>query len=222
MNKNIEMIQIVAQAFKNFEESVVFVGGATVSLYLNLDVAEEVRPTEDVDVIVEITSTIEYSKLSEKLLKLKFNPDTSKGAPICRWKYLGITVDIMPVDKNILGFSNIYYKDAFNVYKTVNLPNGGSINILPLPYFLLTKLEAFQNRGIDDPRFSKDLEDIIAILNNGKDLGEIDLYPEIKDQLISKLKALFENKSCLEAIRGFLSSSEELDILRGRLKISTD
>jgi lipid A disaccharide synthetase len=69
------MIQEVAQAFEGLDQEVVFVGGATVALYLDLSTAEEIRPTEDVDVVIQIASAMDYSKFSEKLLKLKFNPD---------------------------------------------------------------------------------------------------------------------------------------------------
>jgi len=166
--QNIEMIQEVAKALQELNNDVVFVGGTTVALYLNSETAGEIRPTDDVDVIIEIFSAAKYSALSEKLLGLKFSPDLSKNAPICRWKYLGIIVDIMPLDEKVLGFSNKYYKSGFKHKEELKLPNGTTIFILPLAYFLATKLEAFFNRGAKDPRFSKDLEDIVALLSEAK------------------------------------------------------
>ena len=160
---NIEMIQEVVKALEELNKDVVFGCGSTVALYLNPDTAEEIRPTDDVDIIIEIFSAAKYSDLSEKLLKLKFSPDLSKNAPICRWKYLGIIVDIMPLDEKVLGFSNKFYKSGFKHKEVLKLPNGETIFILPLAYFLATKLEAFYNRGAKDPRFSKDLEDIVAL-----------------------------------------------------------
>ena len=82
---NIEMIQEVAKALDKLSEDIVFVGGATVALYLNLDTTDEIRPTEDVDIIIELASAAKYSVFSEKLLALKFSPDQSKNAPMCRW-----------------------------------------------------------------------------------------------------------------------------------------
>lgn len=130
-NINIAMIQDVASALGDLKDEVVFVGGATVSLYLDLEIADEVRPTEDVDVVIEITSSGKYQLLSEKLLKMKFIPDQSKGAPICRWKYLGTTIDIMPLDENILGFSNQFYKNGFKKRELFMLPDGNEIYIFP-------------------------------------------------------------------------------------------
>jgi predicted nucleotidyltransferase len=212
-NKNIEMIQVVSTALNNLDVPVIFIGGATVSLYLNLDTAEEVRPTEDVDVIIEILSSLEYSKLSEKLLKLRFMPDTTKGAPLCRWKYLGVSVDIMPMDEKVLGFSNTYYKEAFKIQNKVLLPNGEEIRILPIEHFLLIKIEAFKNRGLEDPRLSKDLEDIVAILKDGKEIDDLETMVSLK----SKLNQLFEDKSTVEAIRAFTSSAEEFNLIGERL-----
>jgi hypothetical protein len=50
---NIVRIKVVANALDTLKEKVVFVGGATISLYPDKPVLE-VRPTDDVDVIIEI------------------------------------------------------------------------------------------------------------------------------------------------------------------------
>ena len=52
---NITRIKAVANALDLLKEKVVFVGGATISLYPDKGrQVFEVRPTEDVDVIIEI------------------------------------------------------------------------------------------------------------------------------------------------------------------------
>ncbi|GAB2610263.1 hypothetical protein [Belliella aquatica] len=56
---NILRIKAVAQALQELSENVVFVGGATVSLYTDRN-SEEVRPTDDVDILVELVSYKEY------------------------------------------------------------------------------------------------------------------------------------------------------------------
>ncbi len=43
---NIAMIQEVARGLGDLKDQVVFIGGATVSLYLDIGAADEVRPTE--------------------------------------------------------------------------------------------------------------------------------------------------------------------------------
>lgn len=202
-NFNIEMIQNVAQALSQLDEEIVFVGGACVSLYIDLEVADEVRPTEDVDVVIEILTGGEYQKLSEKLIKKKFTPDQSVGAPLCRWKYLGMIIDIMPIDEKILGFSNRFYKEGIKHKVSYQLPDGKSISIFPLDLFLATKLEAFFNRGLDDPRFSSDLEDITALLLNAKNFKSILKIKNQIDFLQESLHRIFSDSNCVEAIRSF-------------------
>ena len=205
-NFNIEMIQNVAKALGSLKDEVVFVGGACVSLYLDLEVAEEVRPTEDVDVIIEIFSGGEYQKLSERLLNMKFSPDQSNDAPLCRWKYLGMTIDIMPIDEKVLGFSNKFYKKGIKKKASYTLPDGQSIFIFPLDYFLATKLEAFFGRGLDDPRFSSDLEDIVAILLDAKDFDSIQSTQNEIAYLKESFHKVFNSPDCVEAIKGFCPS----------------
>src|SRR5688572_24620237 len=100
---NIERIQTVALILKKLNKDVVFVGGATVALYAD-DIAAEVRPTEDVDVIIEIASRYVYHLLEEELWKAGFVNDKDSGI-ICRYIVKGITIDIMPTDTTVIGFS---------------------------------------------------------------------------------------------------------------------
>lgn len=218
-NLNIEMIEDVAKALGELKDKVIFVGGATVSVYLNLEVAEEIRPTEDVDVIIEITSQGDYQLLSEKLIQMKFSPDTSKGAPICRWKYLGLTIDIMPLDESILGFSNRFYKDGIKKAEVFKISNETSIKVLPLDLFLATKLEAFFSRGFKDPRFSSDLEDIVAILIDAKDFDAILRTKNEIKFLCESFKKLMNNPNCVEAIKGFIQGpvEEQFEIICKRI-----
>ncbi len=58
--QNIERIKIVYDALEEIAAEVVFVGGATVSLYADRP-AVEVRPTDDVDIMVEVAGYGEYA-----------------------------------------------------------------------------------------------------------------------------------------------------------------
>jgi hypothetical protein len=65
---------------------VVFLGGATLALLLTDPAVSEVRPTNDVDVIIEVLTYRHYIAISEELRQKGFREDTSPGAPICRWE----------------------------------------------------------------------------------------------------------------------------------------
>jgi hypothetical protein len=53
MHENLVRLKAVNQVLKDLNQDYVFVGGATVSLYAIDTAADMVRPTDDVDVIVE-------------------------------------------------------------------------------------------------------------------------------------------------------------------------
>ena len=57
MHEHIIRIRDIAILLKGLNRPFVFVGGATVALYANFpDRTEDIRPTEDVDVVVELLS----------------------------------------------------------------------------------------------------------------------------------------------------------------------
>ena len=116
MNKNIEMIDEVSILLDELTEKVVFVGGAVTSLLITGFARSDIRPTKDVDVIVEVTSYIEYSKLEENLSNKGFKQRINSQDPLCRWIIGNTIVDFMPTDTKILGFSNLWYNDAIQNY----------------------------------------------------------------------------------------------------------
>jgi hypothetical protein len=168
MAGNIDKVRAVAQALGDLKEQVVFVGVAVVELYADNPEVSDIRPTIDVDCVVDmqISTYLDYSNLEEELRKLGFTDDTSENAPICRKIYEGIIVDFIPANTDILGFSNHWYKDGITNKIFTTLPDGTSIYILPVEYFVATKLEALYSRGGKDFRGSKDWEDIVYVLDN--------------------------------------------------------
>ncbi|MDQ1085576.1 hypothetical protein [Siphonobacter sp. SORGH_AS_1065] len=66
--QNITRIKAVYLALEELGDEVLFVGGATVSLYKDRP-AEEIRPTNDVDILIELAHCNEYATIEEKLRK---------------------------------------------------------------------------------------------------------------------------------------------------------
>src|SRR5690349_1204821 len=137
---NITRIKAVYNALSDLKDTVVFVGGATVSLYAQRK-TEEVRPTDDVDVLIELWSC-NYSEIEEQLRQMGFVNDTESKL-ICRYKIHGITVDIMPTGENVLGFSNRWYPEGFKRAIDVSITDGCTVKIFSSPFFIASKLEAF-------------------------------------------------------------------------------
>ena len=69
---NREATKIIARALGELNERVVYVGGAVVSLYINDPAADDVRPTKDIDISLEIASIGELEKLRTLLTEKGF------------------------------------------------------------------------------------------------------------------------------------------------------
>ncbi len=151
---------------------IVFVGGATIGLFLTDPAAPEPRETFDVDVLTPETSRAAYSALEERLRSAGFTQPMNEGDPVCRWRIDGVTVDIMPPDESVLGFSNRWYPDIIRHARQTVLPDGTTIRRVTTPYLIASKLEAFHSRGKGDYRFSHDLEDIIILLDGRDEIVE--------------------------------------------------
>lgn len=208
---NLNMLETVARALGSFTQEVVFVGGATVSLYLQNPASPEVRPTDDVDCFIELSSYSSYAAIEQRMRKLGFEHDMSRGAPICRWLVGHIKVDVMPTDGAILGFSNRWYQNGAAHKLPLLLPDGQNIFILPAPFFVATKLEAFLSRGHGDYRFSSDLEDIITVIDGRETLlAEVRAAPsDLIEYLARHFGSFFESRDFPEVLEGFLPASRE-------------
>ncbi len=201
---NIIRLEQVAAALGDLKDKVVFTGGATVELYLSPTYRSRVRPTKDIDCIIEVRNRIDYSRFEESLRKHGFRDAalTIPGAPICRWLYEDTLIDFMPTDKSILGFSNRWFPEALQQLSSFRLPSGTEIAICSLPYFLAIKLEAFEDRGVKDPRTSTDLEDIVTLIDG---VAEIDSKlsnapASVKDYLKKQFRDLSVNEDFVEGI----------------------
>jgi hypothetical protein len=77
-------------------DELVFVGGCTTGLFITDSAAGGIRPTRDVDAIVDVASYSKYAALAERLRDLGLAEDTTPGAPLCRWRRDDLIVDVMP------------------------------------------------------------------------------------------------------------------------------
>ncbi len=203
---NLEMIKIVASKLDYLCDKVVFLGGAATSLLITNPVLYGIRSTLDVDVIIEISSRVEYYKLEDSLRELGFKQNIGENIPICRWTIDNILVDIMPTYSEILGFSNKWCPSAIKRSERIKLDDEIEINIVSAPYFLATKIEAFHGRGDKDYFRSHDLEDIITLLDGREELlSEIGSeLKELRTFLSQELGKFIQDNSFLESISGHL------------------
>ena len=201
------MVKHVAQRLDKLRDSVVFVGGAVVDLLITDAAAPAVRPTKDIDLIVEVVSLHDYYNLAELLRSLGFKEDAqAEGGPVCRWVIDDIQVDTMPVQGQVLGFSNPYYRSAVETAVRQELGEGLTIRLISAPCFLATKLEAFKSRGEGDFMGSSDMEDVIAVLDGRPEVIEEirDAPPEVRAFLVNSFAVLLGDDDFLDSLSGHL------------------
>lgn len=208
---NVEMLERAAERLGELLEEVVFVGGATVELWLTDEAAPEFRPTNDVDVIVEITTRREYHRFEKRLRTLGLEHDTESGV-ICRFKEPGseLLLDVMPTEASILGFENHWQAEAFSHAVPVSLPSGQEIGAIPPPFLLATKLEAFDSRGKEDFYGSRDLGDVVALVDGREELSaEIAAAPpRLREYVADRLLDLARNPRFENGVEGALTGPE--------------
>ncbi len=206
-----ELLCRVAPLLAKLRRKTVYLGGSTTHLHLTDPTAPQPELTDDVDVVVEVTSPVEFQvQLREELRSLGAKEDTSEDAPTCRWLINGLKVDVMSPNEEILGFSNRWYPVAIATAVRHTLPDGTNIDLIQGAVFLATKLEAYRDRGTDCLS-SKDVEDIIALLD-----GRLDLVPELQSLprelqgfVAEALSELHAESNFLYAVEGYLHEYPE-------------
>lgn len=202
---NREVIRRISLALGEMNERVIFVGGATIGLYINDPAAEDVRATKDVDITVEIASIGELESIREDLIKKGFK-QPPEDSVICRFRYDNIKVDVMSTKAVGWAPANPWFAKGFAQRETVQISDQ-MIQLLPLPYFIASKFAAHSGRGGKDPRTSHDFEDIVYVIDNRIDIVEqIDHAPnDVKPYLKEQLDLILNDSVMQEAILGNLS-----------------
>ncbi|MCP4186264.1 MAG: hypothetical protein GY763_01545 [Gammaproteobacteria bacterium] len=205
-NPNIEILSLAVEQLENLTDEFVFLGGCATGLLITDKAAPPIRVTRDVDAIVQVVSRAEYYRLSERLRNKGFSEDSSDGAPLCRWVSDAVILDVMPTNMEILGFGNEWYESAIEYATVFPLTESKNIQLVSTPYFLMTKLEAFDGRGQNDYMLSHDIEDIVAVID-----GRPELLAEI-EQSSSDLKVALSNR-----FRELRSDSRFIDAVYGHM-----
>jgi len=206
VNPNIEILQEAIDLLGSLAGELVFLGGCATGLLLTDPAAPSPRVTRDVDVIVEVGHLSGYHRFCERLKERGFTEDTGPEAPICRWRAGRIILDVMPTDPSILGFGNIWFARAFKEAQEVELPSGGTLRLLPAVYFLATKLEAFDNRGEGDFLLSRDMEDVVIVLDGRPELvNEVKAAKkDLRHYLVKRFSDLISDQNFIDALPGHL------------------
>lgn len=220
---NILLLSQVARRLGPLLPEVVFVGGATVSLYLTRQDLPPVRNTRDVDVIVEVASRVSYYAFAEKLRQQGFKEDVESDI-LCRWCVEDIIVDVMPLEASILGFTNRWYGETFATAEERTITSGISLRLATPPCFVATKCEAFAGRGRGDFLLSLDIEDIVTLVLGRTELQEeiAASSPAMRIYLATQFRDYLANPDFLDALPGHVLpdaiSQSRLPLVLQRMK----
>lgn len=130
INKGV--IRKIALALGELNEQVIYVGGATIGLYINDQAAEDVRPTKDVDISLSIANAGELEKIRETLIHKGFI-QTADEDVICRFRYDDIQVDIMNTKAIGWAPANPWFASGFDCRLPIII-EGQKIYIVPLTF----------------------------------------------------------------------------------------
>ncbi len=217
---SLELLELAAARLADLLPEVVFVGGATVTLWITDPGAPPVRPTKDVDVIVEVDTRGAFHDFEARLRERGFAEDQEDGV-ICRWRHArsGLVLDAMPADGILLGFENRWQGAAIPHAVARTLPSGTVIRAVSPPYLLATKLEAFKGRGGGDFLGSRDFGDVVAIVDGREELPHevATAADDVRRYLADEVDALLAAPRFLDGLFGALrpdrASQDRADVI---------
>lgn len=221
---NLPDLRRIAVALGDLCEQVVFVGGAVAGLLVTDPLADSVRATRDVDAVVN-TSRARFHEIEAQVAQRGFERDVRSDV-ICRWLHSasGVAFDLMPVQPEVLGFTNRWYPYAVETAERVDLGEGARIRLVSAVAFVATKLEAFASRGHGDFLSSHDLEDVLNIVDGREELsGEIADAPiEVREAVAGIFRRLLSNADFVNVFPGLMAEPARAPLVWARLKMLCD
>jgi hypothetical protein len=219
---NRALLERAADLLAPLAADLVYVGGCAAGLLITDTAAAGIRPTFDVDAIVQVASYADYDRLAARIRACGFT-EAMNDAVMCRWRRGALMVDVMPTDAAVLGFTNRWYAEALAHATWVPLGTR-DIRLITASYFLATKFEAFHDRGQADVRGSHDLEDIVAVIDGRPEvIDEVAHAPAaVREYVREQVRTLLATRTFHDALAGFLlpddASQERLPNLGVRLE----
>lgn len=214
-----QMLAHAKKLLSVLDRKIVFVGGATVHLYVDDLAAAPVRTTKDVDVVVAAETYADFAKIEAALRQHGFEQTLEDDGPICRWTKDGLILDIMPTKPEIIGFAaSPWFEEGFGSAVEHLLENGDTIAVFDVLHLVAAKIEAFEDRGDGDLFASQDFEDLATILDASKSIwdrleGRSKIAIFIKDWLRD-----LEPDELEDALAGHVGSHQRADVLVRRIR----
>ncbi|OPY75289.1 MAG: hypothetical protein A4E63_00400 [Syntrophorhabdus sp. PtaU1.Bin050] len=193
-DSNIAMLQLVAENLGDMKKKVVFLGGTIIPFLLTRKVPLDLRPSRDVDFIVDFDSKEELYEFEDELWEQGFKR-VSTGA-VSKWKINDVSVDVLPAGP-VLDFNNKWCNEAMDHPRRANIGKGMVIDIMPAPCFLGVKLTGFYRRGKDSYARSFDIYDLLVIM-----AGRPEIEKEIQEDASRELRKYLSRELRILSCKG--------------------
>jgi predicted nucleotidyltransferase len=132
----------------------------------------------------------------------------------------GVLFDLMPVDAEVLGFTNRWYPYAVQTAEPVELAEGVTIRLVTAVAFVATKLEAFVSRGRGDFVSSHDLEDVLNVVDGREQLvSELAAAPTpLREAVAAVFAGLLAHPDFANVLPGLIAEPERAELIQARLE----
>lgn len=205
MTGSLRALELVSKQLMALGVDFAFAGGSILPFLLDQPALHRIRATDDVDAIANVVTMAEYNRLEQRLRSLGFSNDTSENAPICRWIYAGVKIDIIPAIDPTGTMQSPWFSHALQT-ATDKTVNSITVPTISATTFIASKAAAFQDRGKNDYYGSHDLEDIVTVVNGRLSLSdEIGAeISELKTYVVQFFKKLLSHPEFRNALPGHL------------------
>ncbi len=217
-NPHVQLLERAVDELEELEVDIVFIGGATVSLFLDDPAAGDIRSTDDVDCVVSAATYVEFASVEDELRQHGFTQLDVEGGPMCRWKKRELLFDILPSDPSAIGFSESeWFERGLAAAEQRELPSGREIEVFDAPHMLAAKIEAYRERGDGDYMTSRDFGDIVTILD-----GRSEVFDELHEDrpacsFVRDWLATLDGAELQRMLTSHLRESDRAKVLKRRI-----
>ena len=198
----------------------VFTGGGIVNLLITDPGAPPAAFTKDVDLVIEIASHPEFGAMEKALESVGFRRPHDDHMEMVSWEWKGVRVDSLPHLSLLLTPANRWFPFLMKDAEYVEVLPGCKAWRASAPCFLATKFEAFFSRGQNNFVKSKDIGDILTVVDGRKELFDEIQYSatDVRGFLRQKFRWLLEQTHFMESLSHIVPDKfrEELVIERMR------
>lgn len=127
-------------------------------------------------------------------------------------------LDMMPTDPTILGFgASAWFQNGFEAAKHYRLPNAHIIQAFDALHLIAAKIEAYQDRGHQDWMTSRDVEDIVTLLDGRSKIFEELSGDQPVHHFVRRWLSSFDEEERLDVLATHVSDYARASYLELRL-----